>query len=431
VFVTIARFQGRARGVARPIMSEKNTRKRWIWIVVAVVVVWVVIAAVSGRNHAPLVTVVKVDRESLTSFLTSNGKVEPISPYVARALFPTFVTSVNASENQAVRRGQLILTLDASDMRAQLAQARASLLAAQVALRNAEAGGPPDEVAQLTGDLEKARVQVANLARQQKSLENLVTKQAATRDELAQNHAALAQAQANLQTLRAKKAEMARRAADDAAAAALNVSQEKDLVSNLEEKVRSATVTSPFDGTLYSLPVRKGDFVKVGDTLAEMADLAHVRVRAFVDEPDLGALSIGQVVQISWDAHPAETWTGRTEDIPKQVVARGARSVGEVLCSIENPKLTLIPNINVSVRIMTANIPSALVVPRGAVGLDKGQRYVFVFDGRRIHRQNITVGAASNVKYEVLSGLSEGDRIALPGEAILRDGMRITPTVTP
>jgi len=412
-------------------MSDKNTRKRWILIILAVVVVWVVIAAISGRNHAPLVTVVKVAREPLTAFLTSNGKVEPIAPYVAHALFPTFVTSVNATESQAVKRGELILTLDASDMRAQLAQARSSLLAAQVALRNAEAGGPPDEVAQLTGDLEKARVQVANLARQQKSLENLVTKQAATRDELAQNHAALAQAQATLQTLRAKKAEMARRAADDAAAAALSVSQEKDLVSNLEEKVRSATVTSPFDGTLYSFPVRKGDFVKVGDTLAEMADLAHVRVRAFVDEPDLGALSVGQVVQISWDAHPAETWTGRTEDIPKQVVARGARSVGEVLCSIENPKLTLIPNINVSVRIMTANIPSALVVPRGAVGFDKGQRYVFVFDGERLHRQNITVGAASNVKYQVLSGLNEGDRIALPGEAILRDGMRITPTVTP
>jgi len=415
--------------VARPNMADNSTRKRWLLIALAIVVVWVVIAAVSGRNHAPLVTVVEVTREPLTAFITSNGKVEPISPYVARALFPTFVSSVKATENQSVHKGQLILTLNDSDVRAQLAQARATLLAAQVEMRNASAGGPPDEIAQLTGDLEKARVQVANLMRQQKSLVDLVAKQAATQDELAQNRAALAQAQATLKTLQEKKLEMARRASDNAAASALRVSQAEDLVRDLEEKVRSATVISPLNGTLYSLPVRLGDFVKLGDTLAEMADLNHVRVRAFVDEPDLGSLAPGQAVQIRWDAHPGEVWSGHTEDIPKQVVSRGARSVGEVLCSIENPKLTLIPNINVEVRILTANLASVLAVPRGAVGFDKGQRYVFVFDGQKLHRQNITVGAASNVKYEVTSGLKEGDKIALPGEAILHEGMRITPTV--
>ncbi|HTV58615.1 MAG TPA: efflux RND transporter periplasmic adaptor subunit [Verrucomicrobiae bacterium] len=411
-------------------MAEKNTRKRWLLVILAVAVVWVVIAAISGRNHSPLVTVVEVTREPLTSYVTSNGKVEPVSPYVARALYPTFVSSVKATEGQGVRKGELILTLDDSDVRAQLAQARATLLQAQVELRNARAGGPPDEIAQLSGDLEKARVQVANLTRQQKSLEKLVAEQAATRDELAQNRAALAQAQANLGVLEAKRKEQARRASENAAADALAVSQAQDQVRGLEAKVNSATVISPLNGTLYSLPVRTGDFVKLGDVVAEMADLEHVRVRAFVDEPDLGSLAKGQEVQVTWDAHPGEVWSGQTEDIPKQVVSRGARSVGEVLCSVENPKLTLIPNINVTVRILVANLQSALVIPRGAVGFDRGQRYVFVFNGEKLHRQNITVGAASNVKYEVLSGLKEGDKIALPGEAILRDGMRITPVVS-
>jgi len=412
-------------------MAENNARKRWLIVLLALVVVWVVVRAITGRNRAPLVTVVEVTREPLSASITSNGKVEPIAPFIARALFPTFVTSVNATESQPVHKGQLILTLDASDMRAQLSQARAALLAAQVDLRNAKAGGPPDELAQLTGDLEKARVQAANLARQQKSLENLVRQQAATQDELAQNRAALAQAQATLQTLQQKRDELARRATTDASAAALRVSQSQDLVSGLEEKVRSATVISPLNGTLYSLPVRKGDFVKVGDEIADMADLNHVQVRAFVDEPDLGSLAKGQPVQVTWDAHPGQSWSGQTEDVPKQVVSRGARSVGEVLCSIENPKLELIPNINVSVRILIASRPSALVVPRGAVGFDHGQRYVYVFDGTKLHRQDITVGAASNDKYEVLTGLKEGDLVALPGETILRDGMRVTRTENP
>jgi HlyD family secretion protein len=409
-------------------MAENNTRKTWIAGLLAVAVVLVIVAATVGRRHAPVVTVVEVAREPLSASIASNGKVEPISPFVARALFASFVTEVKATESQPVHKGQLILILDSSDVRAQLAQARAALLVAQVDLQNARAGGAPDQVAQLTGDLEKARVQVANLTRQQKSLEDLVTKQAATQDEVAQNRAALAQAQATLKTLEEKKAEMVRRSADDAASAALRVSQGQDLVRGLEAKVSSATVTSPLDGTLYSLPVHKGDFVKVGDVLAEMADLNLVRVRAFVDEPDLGSLAVGQPVQVSWDAHPGQTWTGRTEDVPKQVVARGARSVGEVLCSIENPKLELIPNINVSVKILIANRASTLVVPRGAVEFDnKDQRYVFEVEGQKLHRQNITVGVGSTDKYEVLSGLKEGDMVALPGESILKDGMRITP----
>ena len=47
--------------------------------------------------------------------------------------------------------------------------------------------------------------------------------------------------------------------------------------------------------------------MKVGDTLAQMADLSHVRVRAFVDEPDLGALEPNQAVQVTWDAKPGQT----------------------------------------------------------------------------------------------------------------------------
>ena len=76
-----------------------------------------------------------------------------------------------------------------------------------------------------------------------------------------------------------------------------------------------------------------------------MTDLRHVRVRAFVDEPDLGSLEPNQNVSVTWDAKPGLTWTGHTEQVPKQVVARGMRSVGEVLCSVDNDQLELLPAI--------------------------------------------------------------------------------------
>jgi HlyD family secretion protein len=269
---------------------------------------------------------------------------------------------------------------------------------------------------------------VTNLERTQKALAELVAKQAATQDDVAQNQAALAQARANLQTLQERTNELARSSAVDAERDALRVNQLNDQVQALEEKVRSATVIAPSNGTLYSLPVRQGDYVKAGDILAEMADLHHVRVRAFVDEPDLGWLEPSQPVEITWDAKPGLTWKGETEQVPKQVVARGTRSVGEILCSVQNDKLELLPNVNVSVRILVRDRPDALVVPRAAVRYDSGQHYVYVYSDNKIHRRNIAVGIASAVKYEVVAGLADGDRVALPADDVnLRDGMDVRP----
>jgi len=407
-------------------MAENNNRK-WIVLALVAALVLVVIIVIAGRAQAPAVSIVKVSREDLASAITSNGKVEPISPFVAHAQFPAFVDKVMATEGQSVHRGQVVLVLDAADTKSQLAQARADLLAAQTTLQNARAGGPPSEVAQLEGDLQKAQSQVANLERTQKVLGDLVAKQAATQDEVAQNQAALAQARANLQALQQRMAALKQQASVDVQTATLRVKQDQDQVQAFEARLRSATVTALFDGTLYSLPVRVGDYVKVGDILAEMADLRQVRVRAFIDEPDLGWLAPGEDVQVSWDAVPNRTWTGKVEQIPKQVVARNTRSVGEVLCSVKNDKVELLPNINVEVRIVVRQRPQVLVVPRVAVRYDNGQHYVFVFDGDKVHRRDIAVGIASSDKYEVVSGLSLGDRIGVPGDIDVRDGMEIRP----
>jgi HlyD family secretion protein len=420
-------LEGRPCTGARPIMAQ-NSKRKWVLAGLVAGLGVLVLVLLASRGGAPSVPVTTVDREELSATITSNGKVEPISATVWRAQFPAFVEKVHATEGQAVRRGQLVLTLDAAGVRADLAQARSELLAAQRELSNAKAGGAPDEVAQLQGDLEKARLTVENLERSVKALEDLVARQAATQDELAQKKVALAEARANLQVLEEKKASMQKRSAVDLERAGLRVRQAQDQVKALEEKVRSATVIAPADATLYSLPVHKGDYVKVGDVLAEMADLRQVRVRAFVDEPDLGWLEPNQGVQITWDAKPGVTWKGRTETLPKQVVARGSRSVGELICSVDNEKLDLLPNINVEVRILVRDRPNALVVLRSAVKTDQGKQFVFLFDGDRIHQREISVGVASKTKYEILSGLKEGDRVALSGEQGLRDGMEIRPT---
>jgi HlyD family secretion protein len=405
-------------------MAENNNRKRIVLIVVVVLGV-LGIVLIARRGQDPSVQVAVVTQEDLSATITSNGRVEPISALTAHAEFPTFVDKVFAIEGQAVRKGQEILTLDVSDVRAELAEAQADLLTAQTALQNARAGGAPDEVAQVDGDLRQAQLDVANLERTHKSLEQLVAKQAATQDELAQNEASLAKAQTRVQVLEEKKKALKGRSSTDAEGAGLRVAQAQSQIQSLAEKVRSATIVATGDGTLYSLPVHPGDYVKVGDVLAVMADLRHVRVRAFVDEPDLGELAPNQEVEVTWDAKPGLMWAGHTEQIPKQVVPRGERSVGEVLCTVDNAKLDLLPNVNVDVRILVRKRNNVLVVPRAAVLEDKGQFYVYLLNDGTIKRRQITLGIASASKYEVLNGLAINERVAVPGDEPLRDGMSV------
>jgi RND family efflux transporter MFP subunit len=225
--------------------------------------------------------------------------------------------------------------------------------------------------------------------------------------------------------LQQKKAALSQRSSVSVESAGLRLAQAQDQVIALDRKVKSATVVAEADGTLYSLPVHKGDFVKIGDILAEMADLRHVRVRAFVDEPDLGSLAASQDVQVMWDAMPNRIWTGKIEQVPKQVVPRGSRSVGEVICSIDNDKLELLPNINVEVRILVHELHAVLVIPRGAVNFDSGQHFAFVVKDGRVSRRTIRIGISSADKYELISGVSLGDQVVVRTESELQDGMQV------
>ena len=406
---------------------DRKLRNRTLLLLALAAVVAFVLIKVSGRQPVAKISATKPFRQNITSSVSSNGKVEPISPYVVRAQSDTFVEKVYAAEGQSVKKGQLLLTLDVKDAAAQLSAAKAKLLRAQDDLRSAQTGGKPDDAARVSSDLAKAVAERDRLQREHDSLVRLLAKGAATKDELAANELILAKAQADVDKSAAAKQEFARQVGLDASRMALTVQQDQSDVAALEDKVRQGRIIAPVDCTLYSLPVKSGDYVKTGDLLAEMADLHKVRVRAFVDEPDLGGLEPGLPVRITWDALPNNVWQGKTEIIPKQVVARGSRSVGELLCSVDNDKLQLLPNTNVNVKINSKERANVITVPRGAVETENGKRYVFVVqNGVRnsiLEKREIRVGIANATSFEVVSGLQGDEVVALPGDVDLKDGM--------
>ena len=411
---------------------DRRLRNRIVIFLVLAAVVAFALVRLSGRQPVAKISAVTPVRENLISSISSNGKVEPIAPFVVRAQLDTFVERISVVEGQAVKEGQLLLELNVKDAAAQLADARSKLLRAEDDLRAAKAGGRSDEAAKSEGQLAGALAQRDRLKRNHDSLERLIAQQAATKDELAANDMDLAKADAQVKQLTAAKQEFERGVRLSANSTSLQVDQLRSEVAALEEKVRDGRIAAPAAGTLYSLPVKAGDYAKVGDLLAEMADLHKVRVRAFIDEPELGGLEPGEPVKITWDALPNRTWMGKTQVIPKQVVARGARSVGELLCEVNNDKLELLPNINVNVRINSHERINVLTVPRGAVEAQGGQRFVFVVlrnalgvGKATLEKREIHVGIADATNYEVVGGLQEGEMVALPGDVDLKDKMPV------
>ena len=409
-------------------MDKKLRNRTLLFLLLAGIAVFAFIRLSNRQPVAKIAAVLPV-RQNIVSSITSNGKVEPIAPYSIRAQLDTFVWKVNVSEGQNVKKGQILLELNVKDAVAQLAAAKSKLLKAQEDLRAARAGGRADEAARVNGDLAKAIAERDRIQKEHESLKRLLAQGAATQDEAAANELSLTKAQAEVNRLTAVKQEFVRQVSLSGSQGELAVEQAQSDVAALEDKVRQGRITAPTDGTLYALPVKAGDYVKVGDLLAEMADLHKVRVRAFIDEPEMGGLEAGLPVRITWDALPNKVLNGRTEIIPKQVVPRGSRSVGELLCSVENEKLELLPNTNVNVRINSRERINVLTVPRGTVDTIGGQTFVFVVkDGvgkSVLEKRSIRVGIADATNYEVVSGVDVKDVIALPGDADFRDGMTV------
>src|ERR1051326_5905354 len=136
-----------------------------------------VIAARGGRDKALTISTTHPVRRNLSSWIATNGKIEPIDPHIIQSQLTTFIETIAVKEGQMVGRGQVLMTLDAKDLRSELTHMKEQLLAAEDEQRIALGGGSPDDLAQLNTDLAKTNSEIDRLRRERDSLERLYTRQ--------------------------------------------------------------------------------------------------------------------------------------------------------------------------------------------------------------------------------------------------------------
>jgi HlyD family secretion protein len=135
----------------------------------------------------------------------------------------------------------------------------------------------------------------------------------------------------------------------------------------------------------------------------------------------------GEPVVITWDALPGHQWKGQVDKLPTQIVPLGTRQVGEVGCIIENPDRELKPNANINADIQASVIENAIAIPKEAIRRQGAETGVLALDGDRLAWRKVSLGISNYTKSQVLSGLKDGDAVALPSEKPIPIGSRVKP----
>jgi HlyD family secretion protein len=249
-------------------------------------------------------------------------------------------------EGDQVQTGQLVARLDAIELEQQLAVRRAEHAGALAQLAELEAGSRPQEIAAAEATLRSAQAERVRSALEFARQRDLRTTDAVSERELESARAVLQVAEARENAAAEQLAlvrEGPRRERIDQARA--GVAQAVAAVALATTQVTNARLEAPFAGVVLEKHAEPGEFVAAGAPIVTIADTAHVWVRAYVNQTDLGRLRLGQPVEVRTDTFPDKVYDGRltfisseAEFTPKtvQTAKERVKLVFRVKVEIEN-----------------------------------------------------------------------------------------------
>lgn len=259
------------------------------------------------------------------------------------------VDSVFVAEGDSVRVGERLVTLDAALTEAEIAEQRGRVAEARSKLDLARRGPRKEEVA-------RAKVEYEHAESNRRRLEALLKMDAVAPQDY---ETAAALAASRHETYLAL--EHGTRPEEIAAANAA-VAQTEGRLRYLERERKEAIVVAPVPGVVQTLDLRPGDLVAPRQTVAIVLEAAPVKVRVYVPEPRLGAIRVGQSVELRVDTYPDRVFPGRiveisseAEYLPRNIQTREQRNDQVFGVKIEAPPaFELKPGMSVTATIRLA-----------------------------------------------------------------------------
>jgi membrane fusion protein, heavy metal efflux system len=304
------------------------------------------------------------------------------------------IETLDVVAGERVVAGQRLAVLDNFDLSA----AHSKVLSAEAAINQAKAQFA-------TADSAYARVR------------NLFRSAAVSQDELETRRATAATMEANVRTkeaeLRQYQEEEARLLPVRSAAAGTGSSSDQPPLDS-----RGALV-APFAGVVDSVSIAQGEIVDPSTPILTVSDLSTVWVQADVAERDLGAVQVGDAVEVSVSAFPGRVFSGRVTYIPDQI--EPMTGMAKVRCEIPNTDSALRVNMFATITILSPQGGDAVSVPSSSLQEVNGQSVVFVPTGHGQFAWHVVrTGLVANGRIQITSGLAAGTPVVAEGSYWLK-----------
>jgi multidrug efflux pump subunit AcrA (membrane-fusion protein) len=353
-----------------------------------------------------------VNTSSQSDYYEAVGTVRAKTNTVLSAKIVGSITALHAREGERVRAGQTLIEIDNRDARTQVSRAQAGVREAQTGTdevdKNIRAAESAKAAAEANQALAASTLKRYQVLRERKSVSPQEFDEVETKYKVAVVE--VERADRMLQSLVARKKMVLARI--DSAQADVAVAQ---------VQVGFARITSPINGVVITKHAEVGSLAAPGTPLLTIED-SNYRLEAAVEESQLRNIRLGANAMVTIDALGQEEMSGRVvEIVPTADPASRSYTVKIELASKSLLRSGLFGKARfVSGEREVLMIPSKAIVQRGQLS------YVYVVDASGIARMRlITVGKQSGDRVEVLSGLSNGERIVSDGTALNKEGVKV------
>jgi multidrug efflux system membrane fusion protein len=308
-----------------------------------------------------------------------------------------YVEQVNVKVGDRVRQGQPLITIDSRDLDTNVRRAEAGRSEVERAIPEAD-----HAVAAAKANLDLAQTTF-------KRMEDLAAKKSISNQEFDEASARLKSAQANYEMARARRAQI------------------EPKLAQVEQEIRAATImrgyaaiAAPFAGVVTAKSVEPGNLAAPGAPLLTIEQEGVYRLEASVDESRLPAVRAGQTLRVVLEALD-RTLDARVSEVVPAVDA----SSRSYTVKIDLPAVAQIRSGMFGRAVFSNGARKIVSVPQAALQ-ERGQLVsVFVVEEGAARTRLITVGRRSSDRAEVLSGLTEGEKVVVPVPASLADGARV------
>lgn len=352
-------------------------------------------------------------RTERPSFVSASGTVEANLAVDAAFELSGRVGRVYVEEGQAVRPGQVLASLDATDYTRASEAAAAQVDAARATAQKAEAGPRKEE-------LEQARIDFEHWQEEYKRMKFLFERKSLPAADFEKVESAFQAAQQ-----RYKMAREGTRAEDKQAAnAAVRAASAQAAVAR--KRVDDTRLLAPIGGFIGLRRVDPGEMVGAGVPVFSIVDLNPVKVRIGIPEAEIGQIRERAPATVIIPALNARSFAGRVELVG--VAADPASRTYTVKVSVPNPDRILRAGMVAEARVQGSGIVNALTLPGEAIVRDaQGATLVYIYypGQKRVHGRLVEVGPPLGSEIEIRSGLSGDEQVVIAGQQTVREGSAV------